>query len=321
MKRTLVTVAVLVVPSIGSAQEFTPYPGLSPEQQRILEPIRTPPPAPTPSPPVPMIEPPARVQSTEPQITQFPGSSGTMGSPIDRRERPPPRGLKPSPVDRSKAPPDELTAPPSDLMQRAPPSGTTTTRTPPPVAAPSPVTPAPPVQAAPPPATDNVRRAPASTTSLPPPAPATTVTRTPQAAPPAYTQPVPPPPQVQTRAQPRPQPQVQPAPQPAPAPAQARPPAPHETPSHWQTVTLPPAPDFSRRDGPTQAPPAGAPLARPTDAAALGEGAARARIESDGYRQVSGLSRGADGVWRGRALRGGTEVGVRVDAQGRVSAE
>jgi hypothetical protein len=49
-------------------------------------------------------------------------------------------------------------------------------------------------------------------------------------------------------------------------------------------------------------------------------GAKRA-IEFDGYRNVRGLTKGADGVWHGRAMRGRTEIAVRVDASGSVSAE
>lgn len=49
--------------------------------------------------------------------------------------------------------------------------------------------------------------------------------------------------------------------------------------------------------------------------------AARASIEMDGYRNVRGLVRTADGSWRGRAMRGNTEIAIAVDASGSVSAE
>ena len=84
-------------------------------------------------------------------------------------------------------------------------------------------------------------------------------------------------------------------------------------------MTLPPAPDFSRRNEPTRVI-SPAPSVSPAPGVA-NESAARMRIEADGYRQVSGLTREADGSWRGRAMRGGTEVGVRVDSRGGVSAE
>jgi len=48
---------------------------------------------------------------------------------------------------------------------------------------------------------------------------------------------------------------------------------------------------------------------------------AKQAIELDGYKNVRGLEQGPDGVWRGRALRGRTEIAVRVDASGNVSAE
>jgi len=48
---------------------------------------------------------------------------------------------------------------------------------------------------------------------------------------------------------------------------------------------------------------------------------AKKAIEFDGYRNVRDLTKGPDGVWHGRALRGRVEVAVRVDASGNVSAE
>jgi hypothetical protein len=54
---------------------------------------------------------------------------------------------------------------------------------------------------------------------------------------------------------------------------------------------------------------------------AAGSAGARARIEADGYRDVQGLNRGADGKWRGQAMRGNARVGVTVDAKGNVTSE
>lgn len=48
---------------------------------------------------------------------------------------------------------------------------------------------------------------------------------------------------------------------------------------------------------------------------------AKRAIELDGYKNVRDLVKGPDGVWRGRALRGRTEIAVLVDATGNVSAE
>src|SRR5262245_49647979 len=51
---------------------------------------------------------------------------------------------------------------------------------------------------------------------------------------------------------------------------------------------------------------------------AQGSGNARAKIERDGYKNVQGLQRNADGSWSGKALRGGQMVDVNVDARGNV---
>ena len=65
------------------------------------------------------------------------------------------------------------------------------------------------------------------------------------------------------------------------------------------------------------------PQAQPQAQAApdpAGEAAAKAVIEADGYKRVRALTKTADG-WRARALRGTTEVGLRVDAAGNVMAD
>ncbi len=48
---------------------------------------------------------------------------------------------------------------------------------------------------------------------------------------------------------------------------------------------------------------------------------ARKRIEMDGYRDVRGLAKGADGLWQGTAMRGNTSVQVTVDRAGNVAAK
>lgn len=48
---------------------------------------------------------------------------------------------------------------------------------------------------------------------------------------------------------------------------------------------------------------------------------ARSAIEADGYKTVKMIVAGPDGTWRARALRGGTEVILTVDREGRVSAD
>lgn len=51
------------------------------------------------------------------------------------------------------------------------------------------------------------------------------------------------------------------------------------------------------------------------------QSAARAAIEADGYRGVRDIAQGPNGTWKARALRGSTEIGITVTADGRVSAD
>ena len=53
----------------------------------------------------------------------------------------------------------------------------------------------------------------------------------------------------------------------------------------------------------------------------VGENAARAAIEADGYKGVKVLRKGANGVWHASALRGKTTVMLTVDGSGSVSAD
>lgn len=48
---------------------------------------------------------------------------------------------------------------------------------------------------------------------------------------------------------------------------------------------------------------------------------AKSAIEADGYRSVKNIVAGPGGTWQARALRGTTEVVLRVDQDGRVSAD
>ena len=77
--------------------------------------------------------------------------------------------------------------------------------------------------------------------------------------------------------------------------------------------------DKSDKPGDTAA----APPTAPVPAAEDQEGArlAKSAIERDGYRRVKVVSKSADGSWRGRAMRGSTEVGVTVDAGGNVRVD
>lgn len=53
----------------------------------------------------------------------------------------------------------------------------------------------------------------------------------------------------------------------------------------------------------------------------LSEADARAAIEADGYKRPRMVNKGLNGIWHARALRGTTEVALRVDAQGNVTGE
>ena len=54
---------------------------------------------------------------------------------------------------------------------------------------------------------------------------------------------------------------------------------------------------------------------------AKGSAGAAAKIQADGYKNVQGLNRGADGKWHGKAMRGNAMVDVTVDARGNVSSQ
>jgi hypothetical protein len=50
------------------------------------------------------------------------------------------------------------------------------------------------------------------------------------------------------------------------------------------------------------------------------EGQAKSRIEEAGYAAVSGLKKDDNGVWRGKATKGGATTDVSIDFQGNVNA-
>lgn len=50
-----------------------------------------------------------------------------------------------------------------------------------------------------------------------------------------------------------------------------------------------------------------------------GQAAARSAIEADGYRGVQVLTKGENGVWHAKAIRGRTEVRLVVDSRGSVT--
>ncbi|KQW21451.1 hypothetical protein ASC80_10665 [Afipia sp. Root123D2] len=50
------------------------------------------------------------------------------------------------------------------------------------------------------------------------------------------------------------------------------------------------------------------------------ESQAKSRIEKAGYTNVTALKKDKDGIWRGKAAKGGTTTNVTVDFQGNVNA-
>lgn len=49
------------------------------------------------------------------------------------------------------------------------------------------------------------------------------------------------------------------------------------------------------------------------------EGQARSRMEAAGFTNVGELTKDEQGIWRGRAMRGGQQVSVMLDYQGNVT--
>ena len=87
-------------------------------------------------------------------------------------------------------------------------------------------------------------------------------------------------------------------------------------------VNLPPVVDKDKdkdKDKAAEAKATGQPGETSPDPA--GEKAARAAIEADGYKGVTVLRKGANGVWHASALRGKTTVMLTVDGSGSVSAD
>jgi hypothetical protein len=50
------------------------------------------------------------------------------------------------------------------------------------------------------------------------------------------------------------------------------------------------------------------------------EGQAKSRIEEAGYSGITGLKKDDNGVWRGKATKGGATTDVSIDFQGNVNA-
>ena len=100
---------------------------------------------------------------------------------------------------------------------------------------------------------------------------------------------------------------------------------PRQAPVPYQMKPRPPVnlPPVADKDKATEAKASGQSGDKPAEGASdpAGEKAARAAIEADGYKGVTVLRKGANGVWHASALRGKTTVMLRVDSSGSVSAD
>ena len=103
--------------------------------------------------------------------------------------------------------------------------------------------------------------------------------------------------------------------QPSPAPV------PDRAPSAMPVTPTMPAPDRSGVTTPNQgverSQAGGAPVA---GANSFTEGQARSRMEAAGFADIGDLQKDDQGIWRGRASRGGQQVSVMLDFQGTVTA-
>jgi hypothetical protein len=109
-----------------------------------------------------------------------------------------------------------------------------------------------------------------------------------------------------------------PTPQPTTKVRTMRPPVPFQVGTHDQYFTSPPADVVATDSKPLDDPAQTQMQSQVQPQVDIG---AKAAIEQDGYRNVRALTMGADGTWRGRAMRGSTEIAVSVDANGSVSAD
>jgi hypothetical protein len=71
-------------------------------------------------------------------------------------------------------------------------------------------------------------------------------------------------------------------------------------------------------NAPNSSPNPGAPVA---GANSFTEGQAKSRIESNGFSDVAELRKDDQGVWRGKATKGGRTVAVSLDFQGNVTSQ
>ena len=53
-------------------------------------------------------------------------------------------------------------------------------------------------------------------------------------------------------------------------------------------------------------------------AAGLDEGAAKSKLESEGYRDIRGMTSNPDGSWNGKAIRDNSQLDVVIDSGGNI---
>jgi hypothetical protein len=54
--------------------------------------------------------------------------------------------------------------------------------------------------------------------------------------------------------------------------------------------------------------------------AGLDEGAAKSKLEGEGYRDIREMTANPDGTWSGRAVRDSTEQAVTIDSSGNIQS-
>lgn len=85
-------------------------------------------------------------------------------------------------------------------------------------------------------------------------------------------------------------------------------------------TNAPPGTSYSGQQDPSL-PPSTTGTAKPNSLnnhASSAEAATRYKFEQAGFHDVKGLSRSPDGVWSGRAVKGGVEVAVSMDPAGNI---
>jgi hypothetical protein len=92
------------------------------------------------------------------------------------------------------------------------------------------------------------------------------------------------------------------------------------TPAPSATVPVAPAPSGTVTTPSTTGTPMTAPGAPVAGANSFTESQARARIEANGFTNVSGLKKDDQSIWRGQAMKDGKTVAVAVDYQGNIVA-